>query len=221
MTTPVPEPISLVLLHGAGQTSASWDGVVDALPSHVDVYALDLRLDTSFTLLAATRAVIAHVDELNHQRVVLCGLSLGAIIAALTAAERPKRVAALALSAIQVRPNPILMRIQRTAIRVTPARLIETQTGPSKRDLLHVLDAVAGIDLTHTLPQLPMPTLVLCGTNDRSNLRATRRAARLLPNATLEIVQHVGHEWNRTHPQLYARTLARLLHKNHEQPDPR
>lgn len=207
----MPEPTALVLLHGAGQTPAAWDAVIDALPDHIDTHAPDLRLDASFTLPAATRAVARHIDSLDHGRVVLCGLSLGAVIAVLAAAERPERVAALALSAIQVRPSPLLMHLQRMAIRATPARLIETGTGPSKRELLHVLDVAAGIDLTSTLPHLPMPALVLCGTRDHANLRAARQAARLLPNARLEIVPDAGHEWNRTHPQLLARTLARLL----------
>lgn len=206
----MPEPVALVLLHGAGQTPASWDGVVDALPGHIDAHALDLRLDTSFTLPAATRDVARHIDCLDHEKVVLCGLSLGAVIAALAAAERTDRVTALALSGIQIRPNPLLMRLQHAVIRAAPARLIETGTGPSKHDLLHVLNVAADIDVTQTLSRLPIPALVLCGTNDRANLGAARRAARLLPNARLELVPDVGHEWNRTHPQLFARTLAGL-----------
>lgn len=207
----MPEPVALVLLHGAGQTPAAWDAVIAALHGQVAPFAPDLHLDTTFTLSGATRTVVEHIDSLDHRHVVLCGLSLGAVVAALAAAERPERVGGLALSAIQVRPSPLLMRFQNAAIRATPARLIARGAGPSKRDLLHVLNVAAGIDLTGTLPRLTMPALVLCGTNDRGNRAASRHAASLLPDGWLALVPGAGHEWNRTHPQDFAHALTPLF----------
>lgn len=204
----VPDPVDLVLLHGAGQGPESWKGVIDALPNHFRGHTPDLGLGATFSLPDAARRVVADLDEHDVGRVVLCGLSLGAMVAAQVAADHPERITGVVMSGIQVRSPRLLMRAQRAVLRRVPARWIQRDGQPSKADLLHVLDAVAGVDLTTVLPRIIAPALVLCGARDRVNLAAAKRAAELIPQARLRIVPGAGHAWNVTHPAEFARMVT-------------
>ncbi len=197
-------PTGVVLLHGAGQSATAWHQVMEALPSSLDCLTPELGLDASFSLPQAIQRVREQIEASEYDRVVIVGHSLGAIIAAFVAGKMPERVSSLVLSAIQVRPNRFLMRAQSLAIRATPARFFKPGDGPSKQDLLHVLHAVSAVDLTEALSLVQMPTLLLCGAHDRPNLAATRKAARLIPHAQVELVAGAGHAWNESHPLAFS-----------------
>lgn len=102
------------------------------------------------------------------------------------------------------------MRAQSAVMRVLPSRLL-TAPGLSKRDLLATLRAVATTDLRPALAGIAADTLVLCGGRDRPNLAAARSIAAGIPSAVLEIVPGVGHEWNRTHPEIFAARVSRFF----------
>jgi pimeloyl-ACP methyl ester carboxylesterase len=54
--------------------------------------------------------------------------------------------------------------------------------------------ALLGLDLTDELPRIDVPTLVIGGTNDVITPPAeSRRIARLIPNARLELLDGTGH----------------------------
>jgi 3-oxoadipate enol-lactonase len=54
--------------------------------------------------------------------------------------------------------------------------------------------ALIGLDLTPDLPSIDLPTLVICGTNDLlTPPYESRRIARLIPGARLEMVERAGH----------------------------
>ena len=194
----------IVLLHGAGQSAEAWRGVIKALPSSFDCLAPELGFDAAFTLPGAVQQMRELVETSDHDELVLVGHSLGAIVVALIAEQIPERISSLVLSATQVCPNRFLMRAQSLAIRATPARLLARGGGPSKPDLLHVLDAVGTIDLAPTLREIQPRTLLLCGSHDRANLRATKDAAQLIPDAQVKIISQAGHLVNETHPIAFA-----------------
>lgn len=202
------EPLDLVLLHGAGQGPESWKGVLDALPDSLHTLTPALGVNSTFSIADAAHRVVAHLDEHGLERVVVCGLSLGAMVAAQVAVDHPERIKAIGLSGLQVRPPQLLMRVQNLVLRGVPARWLERDGQPSKADLLHVLDAVAHVDLTTVLPRITAPALVLCGARDRANLVAARHAAELIPQARLRIVAGAGHAWNVTHPEEFARVVT-------------
>lgn len=202
----------LILLHGAGQSSDAWRGVIAGLPEHVTPHALEYGSGSTFTLSTAAARVLNYLDTRRLEHVVLCGLSLGGIVAALVAAKRPEQVTALLLSGIQVRPNRFLMHLQNTVIRALPTHAVERAGGRPKRELLHILDVAAGTDLAPVLPSISAPALVLCGTKDRPNLPAAHQAAELLPNSRLELIPGVGHAWNTSHPALFAERITRFVY---------
>ena len=200
----------VVLLQGLGQSADAWSGVIDALPDRVRAIALPVPPTEDFSLPRAAETVVRELDGLQLNRVHLCGLSLGAMVALQVALDSPDRVDRLILSGAQVAPNPVLMRVQSAVMRVLPSRVVAPD-GVSKADVLATLDAVAGTNFRPRLASISTPTLVMCGSRDRANLPAARELASGIPGASLDIVPRVGHEWNRTHPDLFAARVAAFV----------
>ncbi|GAA3845973.1 alpha/beta hydrolase [Brevibacterium ammoniilyticum] len=209
---------TLVLLHGAGETAAAWDAVIAALPLTWRVLAPDLGAagetdDGRFALGAAVEAIGRQLPA--ERTVVLCGLSLGAMIAAEVAARDDSGcVQGLVLSGGQVRPPKRLMRLQRfIAERFVPESAF-AGSGVTKRQVIAMFAAVEGLDLSAALPAITVPTGVWCGTRDLANRAAARELARGIPEAALSFVPGVGHEWHKSHPAAFAAHLCAFASDN-------
>lgn len=189
---------TVVFLHGIGAGPDSWDAQLTALPDSYTGIAPQLAGLTGgepFTLEGAAAAIRDELDERGIERAHLCGLSLGGMVATRFALDYPDRIASLVLSGSQVRPNPTLMRVQNTIMRVLPERLV-APPGMTKHDMLTILRSVAATDFRAELPWIAVPTLVLCGMKDRANLPAARELADRIESAELQLVPGAGHEWN-------------------------
>lgn len=95
---------TLVLLHGFGGTLEEWDPLVPHLPGRV--VRLDLmgfgasdRPRVGYDLETQSRYLIAFLDALEIPRATLVGRSMGASLAAWTAARSPDRIEAVVLAA--------------------------------------------------------------------------------------------------------------------------
>ena len=95
---------TLILLHGFGGSLEEWGPVAPRLPGRV--IRLDLvgfgasdRPPISYDLETQRRYLIAFMDALEIRRATLVGRSMGASLAAWTAAHSPDRIDAVVLSA--------------------------------------------------------------------------------------------------------------------------
>ena len=80
-----------------------------------------------------------------------------------------------------------------------------------KATFLAGLDELAGLDLRPRLSQVTVPTLVLCGSRDRVNIRLARELAAGIPAAELQIVPGATHLWNLQQPEAFNRTVATFV----------
>ncbi len=95
---------NILCLHGITANCRSWDMVASSLAPDFNVMAMDLRgrgmsdkPDSGYSLEYHSRDIIAFLDDLGIDQVILMGHSLGAFIALAFTAEHPDRVDQLIL----------------------------------------------------------------------------------------------------------------------------
>ena len=179
-------------------------------------------------LREAAGEVARWLDEVGAAPAHMCGLSLGGMVALHLAHDAPGSVRSLILSGAQVHPPRLVMMVQETVLRLLPQRLLlqdpspnlspalqqaqrETLTHLGKRGLLRVMRDAGKSDLRPLLPTITPPTLVLCGSKDRPNIKAARAIAAGLPHAELRIVPGVGHVWNLEQPETFSRMVEEFV----------
>ncbi len=215
---------SLILLHGIGTGPSAWEPQIEALSGEREVLAPDL-------VPAYRRGLGAAVEQVSrlasaHRPVVLCGLSLGALVALRVAEERGEENDTLVVCAgfdrlprglrVRVRSLAAVTRfmpqsfLQRQLVADLPeayqARALEEIAPLRPRELSRLMWEAAGAELYPGL--IVARTLVLCGERDRANLPLARALARRVPNPTLALVPDAGHVANLDNPAAFSALLS-------------
>lgn len=227
--------MTLVLLPGLAGNDAMWRdqlaALVDFSPRVSDVH---MRHDTLAEMAAGLLARFPG-------DLVLCGASMGGMVAMEAARQAPVRIRGLALLGTTARPEDEDMRaVREKAIRLfeqgRAREVIEPNVGmafhPDRaqdadltgRYLDFVLDAGAGQlvrqnravigrpDARTHLPALRCPVLVMCGEDDQLTPPGlSREIASLAPGARLVMVPRCGHMLTMEQPQAVNRELRRWL----------
>lgn len=226
---------ALILLPGLAGNAAMWRPQLQALagrqPRVADVH---MRHDS---IEAMAAALLAEVPG----RLVLCGASMGGMLAMEAARQAPQRIAGLALLGTDPNPESADMRqLREAAIALfSQGRLrevIEPNVGyafhpdnalkPGLVDayLEFVLEAgpeqlirqnravIARPDARSHLPRLECPVLVMCGEDDRlTPPEKSRQIAALCPQARLVMVPRCGHMLTMEQPDFVNATLQEWL----------
>ncbi|GAA2809626.1 alpha/beta fold hydrolase [Saccharopolyspora taberi] len=207
----------LVLMHGAGTTSAVWFANAEALSRSHRVYAID-RMGDAGRSVPDGRAITglpdlmawldAVLDHLDLEAVHLCGHSHGAWIALHYALRsiRVRRLALLEPTACFARWKPGYLLRAAPLLRPTPARIrdfVRWETGGGIDPEVLELQALGAFSqrskvIVRPSPQperLTVPTLVLVAENSKAhNIRILiRNARRRVPNVETAVVSGVGH----------------------------
>jgi 3-oxoadipate enol-lactonase len=218
----------LVLLHGLGTGPSGWQPQVEALSPSRTVLTPTLRLDSDFDFGSEASRIFEGIDE---EKIDLCGLSLGALIALRAALDVPDRVRRLALSAgfaSLPRSLALLQLALGNATRLMPAGVLRNQlcagvTEPHRetakletaqldgRAIRHLFREGRRFDVSARLERLTMPVLVIVGANDWANRRLSRRLADQLPSAELEVIPGASHVANLDAPDAFSEALRRFL----------
>lgn len=205
----------LVLLHGIGQSPQSWQDQVTALPSGFKAVAPWLKgtrpgRPDQFTVEGAADDVLALLNQHGVEQMCLVGVSLGAIVALDAAVRAPDAVSHLVLAAGQVSPPKAVMRLQRLAFTLVPAKRLAAM-GVEKKRFLQALDEAARVNYHAKLAGVTARTLVLVGADDRANLPAAKLLAEGIPGARLEVIDGAGHQLNTDAPDRFNELVYSFL----------
>lgn len=205
----------LVLLHGLGQSPMAWEDVVVPLyPTRrlLSPWVPGLKPTDTRSVPIADAAAALDTDLMleGMERVDLCGLSFGAMVATRLAADFPERMRRLVLIAGQVRVPRAVLRLQSGLLRMTPDSRLAA-SGLTRGALRRALDLVRDTDLTDALPRVTAPTLVLVGSKDRANRSAARALAAGISGAVLREVPGAGHQVNVEQPRELVTILREFL----------
>lgn len=213
--TPSADPTPLVLLHGVGQAPMAWEDVVVALYGSRRlltpwVPGLKPTEKRHVELPEAAATLDQQLMFEGFRAVDVVGLSYGALAAMQLAADFPERVRRLVLVSATVNPPKMVMKMQKAALKMTPASRF-ADSGVSKERLLAAIDAAMESSFEEIFPRITAPTLVVVGGKDKMNQPGSRMLADQLPEARLRVLDGVGHLVNQEAPGQLVEVLQDFL----------
>ena len=234
MTKPV-----LLLIPGMLNTAAVWAPVAERLQAHADIRVANVQTQASIPEMARDAwALVADVPASTP--LVVCGFSMGGYVTIEMIANIERPISAIGLLDTSARPETPEGAVVRektiTAIERNFAKVVEgvsqfgtctqTQSQPAlMADIRQVMldvgpecavrqnRAIVGRgDYREALPGIAIPTLVMCGREDRiTPPHLSEELASLIPAARLEWIDDAGHMSPLEQPERVASLLRTLL----------
>ncbi len=194
-----------ILIHGLGQNNQSWnevkkhlnnDGILVEIPN---LYCLNNKSVTYSNLYNNFENILNNYqDKLN-----LCGLSLGGIIALEYAKRHPEKVNSLVLIGTPYKISKMLFTIQNIIFKFMPESTFKN-IGISKQDFCLLFNSLQNINLVKNLENINCPTLLMCGTKDKANIKSLKQLNKKIKNSQVNLINASGHEVNIDNPnELY------------------
>ena len=161
-----------ILIHGLGQNETSWNIVEIELNLHnikiekPNLYSMlkDTRINYSILYKKFADYCNSFSEKLN-----LCGLSLGGILALDYSKEFPEKVNSLILIGTPYKIPKFLFKLQGIIFHITPKSTFE-KIGCTKGDFISLVASMGDLDIETNLDKIDCKTLILCGIKDKQNM---------------------------------------------------
>ena len=195
-------------LHGLGQKPDSWNRTIKETKVSGSSISLSLAemsegKDVTYKELYSA---FSEVCDKEDEEIVLCGLSLGAVLALNYAIDHPDKTKALVLIAAQYKMPEKLLKFQNVLFRLMPNSMFK-QTGFTKADVISLCGTMAELDFTESLHNVSCPVLIVCGEKDNANKKASKELACYLSKSSFYELLKTGHEVNIEAPEEIAMVL--------------
>lgn len=218
----------IVFIHGSGDNARIWRLQVDHFGA-TQALAIDLpghgqrtdALSAEATVLEYARAVRTIItNELHLYQPIIAGHSLGGAIALMMGLEYRTDLSGLILigTGARLRVHPNLLEAARTTpkratqqfkeLAVAPSHatalpdiLPREQETPELHMLYRDLAACNAFDCIQRIPEISLPVLIICGTEDRfTPVKYSQYLHDNMSGSTLHIVPDAGHYVMREQP---------------------
>lgn len=195
-------------LHGLGQKPDSWNRTIKETKVSGSSISLSLAemsegKDVTYKELYSA---FSEVCDKEDEEIVLCGLSLGAVLALNYAIDHPDKTKALVLIAAQYKMPEKLLKFQNVLFRLMPNSMFK-QIGFKKADVISLCGTMAKLDFTDSLHNVSCPVLIVCGEKDHANKKASKELTRYLSKSFFYELLKTGHEVNIEAPEEIAIVL--------------
>jgi 3-oxoadipate enol-lactonase len=224
------ERTPIVFLHGVGSDKSVWRPQLEHFRGDRRAIAFDYPgygesdpAPEGTTRDDYASAILAAMSELGIRKTHVCGLSLGGVVAIALHHAWPERVASLILAdtfAEHPEGRPIydrsivasndMRRLAESRIDVLLAQPADPEVRREAIDTMSLIDPAAyriGAEAVWLAEQrdrvhkIRVPTLVLCGADDRITPPALSTAlTRMIPGAQYEQIERAGHLTNAERP---------------------
>lgn len=216
----------VVFANSLGSDQSLWDNVIAQLGGGFDTLTYDLRghglsaVSQGYTVVDMADDLIALLDALGVRDAILCGVSVGGMVAQSVAARRPDLLRAVILSNTAVRIgtaerwNDRIAGVTANGIATIADTILENWFAPSYRNAKPDLWAmhrsmlcrtptegytatcatIRDTDLSADVGAISVPTLCVAGAHDRSVTPDQVQAlAAGIPGARCKVLADVGH----------------------------
>ena len=198
-------------LHGLGQKPDSWNRTIKETKvsgSSISLSLAEMSEGKDITYKELYSA-FSEVCDKEDEEIVLCGLSLGAVLALNYAIDHPDKIKALVLIAAQYKMPEKLLKFQNVLFRLMPNSMFK-QTGFTKADVISLCGTMAELDFTESLHNVSCPVLIVCGEKDNANKKASKELTRYLSKSFFYELLKTGHEVNIEAPEEMAIVLQKF-----------
>ena len=197
-------------LHGLGQKPNSWDRTIKETKVSDSSISLSFAemLKGKKTTYRELYAAFSEECDKEAEEIVLCGLSLGAVLALHYAIDHPDKVKALVLIAAQYKMPKKILKFQNMLFRLMPNSMFK-QMGFPKADVISLCGTMAELNFGDSLHNVSCPVLIVCGEKDSANKKASKELDRYLSKSSFCELK-AGHEVNIESPEELAIVLQRF-----------
>lgn len=200
----------LVLLHGMGQTAASWQETILNLPNEWQIHCPELfKTEEAATYNQLYKEFVQECEKYPAP-FHLGGISLGAVMACQYAIQYPKKVKSLLLIAVQLKPPLYLLKFQQFIFSLLPKSYFKKHN-LNKEQLLLLCRSLKNLNLKTNLQQIQCPAIAICGGKDYFNQQASEEFIKDLVTAQYAVIEQAGHEVNIEKPMELAIVINRFL----------
>lgn len=201
-----------VFLHGLGQSGASWNKTLEKLSFRAECICPELSelMENDVSYPALYKGFNEFCETLP-ERINLCGLSLGGVLALNYALDCPDKVSSLVLIGAQYRMPKALLRFQNLIFGLMPSSSFK-EMGFKKADFIGLSKSMMDLELSAGLEEITCPTMVIVGERDKPNRKAAEEMSKRIRGCKFEVIENAGHEVNVDAPERLAELLNNLYY---------
>ena len=192
-----------ILIHGLGQNEISWNKVEEELKNNntkVEIPSLYLMLkDITSDYDTLYKQFVNYCNGFD-EKLNLCGLSLGGILALHYAKEFPDKVNSLILIGTPYKIPKFLFKFQGLIFKIMPRSTFE-KFGCKKKDFISLVNSMSNLD------KITCKTLILCGVKDNQNMESAKLLNKSIKNSSFKTMDNASHEVNVDNPKELANTI--------------
>ena len=205
--------LNKIFIHGLGQTDKSWNNVTTEL-NNINSKCPNLK-----TLLGSKDVTFNNLYEAFSQycdkfsdKIDLCGISLGGMLALKYTFNNPQKVNSLVLIGTQYKIPKLLFSLQGSVFRCLPNSVFGSM-GFTKKDFITLTTSMKNIDFSKDLLNVNCKTLVICGKKDSANMKASNALHKIIKSSEITLVANSKHEVNTDAPIQLSKILLKFYNE--------
>lgn len=197
-----------ILIHGSGHKATSWNEVISYMEDDKEILCPNLSTILEGKEASYSNLYSAFIEYCNHfdEKINLCGLSLGGILALNYAIDFPDKVKTLVLIGTPYKVPKVMFSIQNIIFKLLPKSVFEKMAF-NKIDTFVLGNSMKTLDFSSNVKKIKCPTLIICGQKDSTNMKSANFLFNNIKDAQLKIINNTGHIVNEENPKELAKIL--------------
>jgi len=198
-----------ILIHGLGQNEQSWNNTNEYLrknqidPICPNLFELTKNTSKDYKMMYN---VFSDLCNAQKEKLNLCGISLGGILALDFAKEYPEKVNSIILIGTPYKIPKTLFKLQSIIFHIMPKSTFE-RMGCSKGEFITLVNSMNNLDISSDLDRIKFSSLIICGAKDNVNIESAKLLNKNIKNSKLKVISNSAHEVNIDNPKELADTI--------------
>ena len=198
-----------ILIHGLGQDNRNWNNTNMYLKENgidticPNLFEITKNTSKDYKMMYNTFAGLCNAQK---EKLNLCGLSLGGILALNFVKEYPEKVNSIILIGTPYKIPKTLFKLQSIIFHIMPKSTFE-KMGCSKKEFITLVNSMSNLDISRDLDRIKCSSLVICGAKDNVNMENVKLLNKDIKNSKFKIIENAGHEVNIDNPKELANTI--------------